>query len=238
MEVLQGDLSSFRLDEVIQLLADGAKTGVLRVETGSITGRLFFVEGSVAYATSRSGEGSVAALARLGSRPERDRRGRNVDGKWPNASRPLVLQQIAEVLVRVEQGASGRFWFVEGVVTRAYGPEEVERFDVGEVLRAVEGRQQEWREITRILPDAGARFVVRPTLQAGIAEVVVDAAAWSVLSVIGGGASAQDVAERLDLFELSAAGLLAGLYERGLIVLEHAAAAAGADLVHSDTRTA
>ena len=238
MDVLQGDLGSFRLSSVVRLLAGGAKTGVLRVEAGSITGRIFFVEGSLTYATTRDGDGSVVALSRLRTRPERDRRGRNPGGRWPDPARPLILQQISEVLIRLDQGLPGRFWFVEGVTTRAYGAEPVQRFDVEEVLKSAEGRREEWGKIARILPDTGARYVVRPGLPDGVSEVAVDASSWSVLSAIGGGASTQDIAERLNLFELSAAALLADLYERRLIMLEHAATAGVPVRVDVDAETA
>jgi len=227
MDVLQGDLGSFRLGHIVRLISGGSKTGVLRVETGPITGRIFFVDGCVTYATTRDGDGSVAALGRLGRRPERDRRGRNPGGKWPSPARPLILQQIGEVLIRLDQGTPGRFWFIDGVTTRAYGEEPIQRFEADEVLTAADERREEWGKIVRILPNAHARFVMRPTLPEDAQDVVVDAAAWSVLSSIGGGASAQDVAERLNLFELSAAGLLADLYERGLIVPEHTASVEG-----------
>jgi len=238
MDVLQGDLGSFRLGDVVRLLSEGASTGVLRVETGPITGRIFFVDGLLTYATTRGGDGSVVALARLRARPDRDRRGRNPGGKWPDPARPLILQQIGEVLIRLDQGSPGRFWFVEGVMTRAYGAEPVQRFDVDEVLRSAESRREEWGKIVRVLPDPGARFVVRPTLPSDVPEVVIDAAAWTVLSAIGGGGSAQDVAERLNLFELSAAGLLAELYERGLIVPEHMGSTGAAVRVNMDAETA
>jgi len=74
----------------------------------------------------------------------------------------------------------------------------------------------------QIVPDTAIRFVVRPRLAAGVTEVVVDEETWPILAAIGGGASIQEVAERLNLFELSAAGLVADLYGRGLIVREHA----------------
>jgi hypothetical protein len=222
MDVLQGDLESFPLSDVVRLVADGERTGVLRVETGPITGRIFLVAGRLTYATTRGGDGSVSALARLGTRSERDRRGRNPEGKWPDPARPLILRQIAEVMLRLDRGTGGRFWFVEGVMTRAYGVEEVQRFTVDEVLAAAESRREEWGRIVRILPDAGGRFVMRPTLPGNENDMVVDASSWCVLAVMGDGASAQDVAERLNLFEMSAAGLLADLYESGMIVLEYA----------------
>ena len=141
MDVLQGDLDSFSLADVVRLLATAERTGVLRVERGSLTGRVFFVDGSLTYATTREGHGSIAALARLGTRPERDRRRRNPGGRWPDPARPLILQQISEVLIRLGHGSAGRFWFVEGVVTRAYGSEEIQRFEADEVLDAAAARR-------------------------------------------------------------------------------------------------
>lgn len=233
MDLLQGDLAAFPIQDVLLLLSERRQTGVLRVETGPLTGRLFFVDGRVTYATTRDGDGSVSALALLGSRPERDRRGRNPGGKWPEPARPLILQQIGEVLVRLSHTVSGRFWFVEGVATRAYGKEEIQRFEVGEVLAAAEGRRKEWAEIARVLPDASVRFMMRRHLAPGVTRAVIPAASWPVLSALGNGATVQEVAERLKLFELSAASLIAELFVEGLVVAEHGRNEA-AESVHVD----
>ncbi len=220
MDLLQGDLAAFPLRDVVLLLAQRTQTGVLRVETAGMTGRVFFVEGRVTYATTRDGDGSIAALAHLGSRPERDRRGRNPGGKWPDPARPLILQQIGEVLVRLGHGVSGRFWFVEGVTTRAYGENDIERFEVGEVLGAADGRRKEWAEIARVLPDPSVRFVMRPHLASGVQRAVVSATAWQVLAGIGDGSTVQELAERLSMFELAAARMIADLYVEGLVIDE------------------
>jgi hypothetical protein len=170
----------------------------------------------------------------LGTRPERDRRGRNPGGRWPDPARPLILQQISEVLIRLGHGSKGRFWFVEGVVTRAYGAEEVQRFGVDEVLEAAAARRAEWAKIVQIVPDTSIRFVVRPRLAVDVTEVVVEAAVWPILAAVGGGASIQEVAERLNLFELSAAGLVADLVGRELIVREQGSDSTPGVLVHMD----
>ncbi|MFV9672689.1 MAG: DUF4388 domain-containing protein [Acidimicrobiia bacterium] len=238
MDALQGDLDSFSLADVVRLLATAEGTGVLRVERGALTGRVFFVDGCLTYATTRDGDGSVAALARLGTAPERDRRGRNPGGRWPDPARPLILQQISEVLIRLSHGPGGHFWFVEGVETRAYGAEEIQRFEAEEALEAAAARRAEWAKIVQIVPDTSIRFVVRPRLALGVSEVVVDAETWPILAAIGGGASIQEVAERLNLFELSAAGLVADLYGRGLIVREYGPDSASGVLVHVESESA
>ncbi len=238
MDALQGHLDSFSLADVVRLLAAAGGTGVLRVERGPLTGRVFFVDGCLTYATTRDGDGSVAALARLGTGPDRDRRGRNPGGRWPEPARPLILQQISEVLIRLAHGSTGRFWFVDGVVTRAYGAEEIQRFDVEEALEAAAARRAEWAKIVQIVPDTSIRFVVRPHLAAGVAEVVIDSDTWPILAAVGSGASIQEVAERLNLFELSAAGLVADLYGRGLIVREYGSESVPSVLVQMESETA
>ncbi|MEN8112783.1 MAG: DUF4388 domain-containing protein [Actinomycetota bacterium] len=222
MDILQGDLGAFAVADVLRLLAAGGKTGVLRIETSVFTGRIYFIEGHVTYATTRDADGTVAALADLQEPSARDRRGRNPGGKWPRPARPLVLQQISEVLIRLTNDGPGRFWFVDDVRTRAYGDAEAESLDVEEVMRAAGERRSEWERIVRVLPDLSARYAMRPRLAGGRRSVEVDADSWAVLAAIGAGATTGELAERLSMFELSAAGLLADLYERGLVSLEHA----------------
>ena len=80
---------------------------------------------------------------------------------------------------------------------------------------------------------------MRPHLAAGVTRAVIPAASWPVLAAIGDGATVQEVAERLKLFELSAARLVADLYMEGLVVAEHGAAeTSGTILVDIDEAVA
>ena len=218
MNALQGDLDAFPLEDVMRFLSDARRTGVLRVEAGPYTGRLFFVEGEITFATTRAGDGSIAALRGFSTVPSRDRRGRNPGGRWPRAARPLILQQVVEVLVRLQRAGRGRFWFIEGVQTKAYGTEEVQRLDVEEALESAVERRAEWDAIKELVPDGTSEFAIRPRLEPNVDEVTIDATSWQVLAAIGDGASVQAVAERLKLFEFSAAGLIAELVADGVLV--------------------
>ena len=121
-------------------------------------------------------------------------------------------------MVRLQRAGHGRFWFIEGVETKAYGDEEVERLDVEEALASATERRAEWDAIKEFVPDGTAEFAIRPRLSSSIDEVSVDASSWQVLAAIGDGASVQAVAERLKLFEFAAAGLIAELVAEGLLV--------------------
>lgn len=221
MNALQGDLDAFPLEDVMRFLSSARRTGVLRIEAAPYTGRVFFAGGFITFATTRAGDGSIAALRGFSTVPSRDRRGRNVAGKWPRAARPLILQQVVEVLVRLQRAGNGRFWFIEGVETKAYGDEEVQRIDVEEALSGAVERRAEWDAIKELVPDGTAEFAIRPRLASTVDEVTVDASSWQVLAAVGDGASVQQVAERLRLFEFAAAGLVAELVADGLLVPSH-----------------
>ena len=218
MNALQGDLDAFPLEDVMRFLSSAERTGVLRIEAGPYTGRIFFADGYITFATTRAGDGSIAALRGFSTVPDRDRRGRTPGGRWPRAARPLILQQVVEVLVRLQRAGQGRFWFIEGVETKAYGAEEVQRIDVEEALESAIERRKEWDAIKELVPDGTSEFAIRPRLPSTIDEVAIDAASWQVLAAIGDGSTVQAVAERLKLFEFAAAGLVAELVADGLLI--------------------
>lgn len=218
MENLNGTLETFGLDDVVGLIAAAGRTGVLRIEAGPFTGRVFFVDGDVTYATTRGEDGSVSDLLRYtADRPVRERRGRGGRRKQRSLE-SLVRQQIVEVFVRLRRPEHGRFWFVEGVKTRAYGTEAHHRFSVDDVLEASDERREEWRSIEPLVPDGSTEFRLRPRLREGTSEAEIASRDWEVLAAVGSAATVQDVAERLGLFEYPAARLVADLVERGLLV--------------------
>jgi len=224
MEALRGDLTTFPLDRVIAMLAGARRTGVLRVERGARTGRIFFVEGAITYATTREGEGSVADVAAAPIRPARERRGRAA--VEPLSTRETVLHQIAEVILRLDEGRGGRFWFVDGVTTRAYGERPPERFDHDEVMRAVRERREAWRRIRRFLPGGDVRIRLRPRLEA---PVTIEPREWRLLIAVGEGATAAEIAERTGTAEFLVAEGIVGLMRRGLVVTADEAAAMTGD---------
>ena len=224
MENLNGTLETFGLVDVVGLIASAGRTGVLRVEAGPFTGRVFFIDGEVTYATTRGEDGSVSDLLRYSAeRPTRERRGRGGRRKQRSLEN-LVRQQIVEVFVRLRRPEHGRFWFVEGVKTRAYGTEAHHRFSVDDVLEASEERREEWRSIEPLVPDGSTEFRMRPRLRDDTAEATIAARDWEVLAAVGSAATVQDVAEALGLFEYPAARLVADLVERGLLVTTERAA--------------
>ena len=56
LSTLNGTFSSFALPDVLRLVAVSGETGLLRVESPAIAGRVFVVDGAIVYATTRSGD--------------------------------------------------------------------------------------------------------------------------------------------------------------------------------------
>ena len=50
---LSGNIESFPLSEVLRLAARAQQSGLLRVESGGIHGRIYFSDGFLTYATTR-----------------------------------------------------------------------------------------------------------------------------------------------------------------------------------------
>ena len=80
MNALQGDLDAFSLEDVMRFLSSARRTGVLRIEAVPYTGRIFFSGGFVTFATTRAGDGSIAALRGFSTVPPRDRRSQRSSG--------------------------------------------------------------------------------------------------------------------------------------------------------------
>ena len=54
MTMLNGSLDTVALPDVLRLIASSAKSGLLRVEDASPSGRIFIVDGRIAFATTRN----------------------------------------------------------------------------------------------------------------------------------------------------------------------------------------
>ena len=223
MDTLHGSLATFGLEEICTLVGRTARTGVLRVEAPPLVGRIFFVDGAITYGTTREQDGSVTDLYSFGARferPVRERRGRKATTPWPQPLAELIQQQVVEVLVRLIRPGRGQFWFVDGVTTRAYEPGEQYPFDVEDLFAEAEERREEWRSIEALVPDGATRFRLRPELTEGVFEVTIDARSWEFLVAIGDGASVQELAERMLMFEFPAARKVADFVRQGLIVAD------------------
>jgi hypothetical protein len=217
-------LETFGLDGVMNLITATGKTGVLKVFSGRLVGRLYFRDGTIVYGTTRESDGYVSDLYQrqgVGSaeRRERERRGRTQANEWTHPLQELVKHQIVDVFVRLLQVPGGQFAFEEGTTTAAYQAEAEYQFDPAVISDLARERLAEWEAIVALVPSPTARFRLAEHLPPDQFEVTIDAKTWSFLAAIEDGAAVEDIAERLRIFEFPAARKLAEFVRRGLLVI-------------------
>lgn len=221
---LSGTIDDLALPDVIRLIAKSERTGVLRVSDGAIDGQVYFEEGELTYATSRSQDSFIRDLVRLGLLDEEDRsrverRKANIEdvlraetGK--EALREFLEEQITEVLVRLMRLGSGVFEFMDGVPSRYVTGI---RFPIELPLEEAETRLARWKDIEEVIPSPHHRMRMIPSLDDEKPSVEIDAMSWNVLAALNGGSSLSQITSRLGMWEYPAAKNLARLIREGLV---------------------
>ena len=194
----------------------------MRVAVDGLNGRLFFVEGALVYATTRTRDGSVNDLHGRGTEL-RDRR-----RTWTLSLPELLRHQITDVLVRIIRRDGGEFSFDEGVTTTALPKGRTLSFNASEMIHRAQERLGEWRAIEEAIPDSSVKYRLTPDLPSNLNEITVDGPMWTFFAAVGDGASAGDIAERLRIFEFPAAQKMAEFVRSGMLVPVDAADAARA----------
>ena len=223
---LTGALEAFLLADVLQLLSRSQKSGVLRVSGKGVEGKLFFSEGDLTYATTRSEESLGPDVIRAGLVDE---------GDWPKVERKqvpvadvlrkgvdrkelekFVEEHVHEVLFRLLRLERGTFEFL---------PEVQPRYATGQALSVelsleeARGRLAKWRDIEAVIPGMHLRLAMVASLGQDRDQIMLDAETWQVLSGLRGVGSVEELAQRLGSTEFQVAEVMAQLVRDGLVVV-------------------
>ncbi len=228
---LTGNLETFSLSEVLQLIAHQGKTGVLEIETGQGTARLRFLEGRLveAWPDRRSPAELIGALliragvitpTQLAHALERQRRSLKRLGDILVSMGVLRLRDFQEILALQHRETvyqlltlkRGRFRFKDEPVELEEGAGVP--MDVGELL--MEGFRQidEWPRVRERIPSD--RVVMGRVAGAPVPADLTDEER-RVLGLVDGVATVQEVADRARLGRFRGLEILADLYDRGLV---------------------
>lgn len=226
---LRGTFDSFSLPEILELLAASGASGLLTLESPGPRGRVFFVDGNVVYATTRSGDQLIDDLFRMDFFDEEEKMAlerRAVRLEEVMSSRVEVLNvffeyQITDVFVRLLQLEKGGFTFEEGVSTRYETPYSR---TVEDVLKLAEIRAAEWEKIREVVPSTRTPFRLAPAIEE---DVTIDPRSWTMIAALAGNPTVTTLAGALKIFEFVAARQLAELVRRGLVVADEAGVSAG-----------
>ena len=201
LSTLNGTFASFALTDVLKLVGVSGETGLLRVESPALTGRVFFVDGAIVYATTRSGDDLIDDLARLERITDEERDAierRAVSLEDVRDTRKEVLDvffrhQVSEVLVRLLSMPDGEFSFAHGVMmTHPVGF----RFEVGAALAVASDRMAEWDEIGRFIPSVETTFRMADKIDGPVTVSVTDRIAGAVGSACDAAAGSKRAGTR------------------------------------------
>lgn len=219
---LTGNLDVFPLPEVLRLLARSQKTGRLAVDSPETSGRVYMEDGALALATIVDDAELLRRLRAAGIVDDEGVRRIEVgehrldaalaSGVPGAALTDFVREHVVESLYRIRRSGATFVFHVDE--SPRYHPSQ--RFDVEVAMADAERRALEWAEIESVLPgvEVPVHMVRRLPDEA---DVTVSPASWEVLSLLDGGSSVVDLAERLGLSAFRVAREVAGLLRRGLL---------------------
>jgi hypothetical protein len=210
MADLSGDLESFALEAVLELLADAGKDGELQVRSDRLAGRILLTDGRVAYATTASGSDTVEELDALLERYQADM----LASDLPTTLEEVLEEQLTEVAYSLMELESGSFEFIG---SDAPGPDDVHTVPVADLMDMVVMRAENWRTIRRVIPTNDGPYRLTSQLPAERSDVTLTAPQWAMLAAVGAGASVAEVATALNLYEFHTAGAFADLVGEGLL---------------------
>ncbi len=219
--MLNGSLNTVALPDVLRLIAASGKSGLLRIDDASPSGRIFLVDGRVAFATNRNNDDPIDDLLRMEYRADYvgsadDRRIVNLTDLLESNSEAFsrfLEQMIVEVLSRMLRIDEGQFRFEVDIRSRREIPFS---FEVEEVIKQSEIRAEAWTRIFEIVPSTTEPFRMAPRLD-DTGEVVLARRDWALLASIGVSSTIDSISQRLRIFEFAAAKKVAELTQRGLI---------------------
>ncbi len=221
MTMLNGSLDTVALPDVLRLIASSAKSGLLRVEDASPSGRVFIVDGRIAFATTRNENDPIDDLLHMEYRADYvgstdDRRVVDLNELLesnPEAFNRFLEQMVVEVMSRLLRVSEGRFRFDVDIRSRREIPYS---FDVEDMINQSTARSTAWARVFEVVPSATAPFRMAPRLQE-VEQITLGRRDWALLAVTGVSTTIDEIAQKLKIFEFAAAKKVAELTQRGLI---------------------
>ena len=230
---MRGDLSETPAAEVCRTLAADDAGGTLELDGPDGPGHVVFAAGRIVAATSptpraRLGDRLVGAglledealteaLRVQAEAPEHTRLGALlVDGGHVSrdAVRLFVQEQVLDALFDVLSWRYGAYRFVDPEPS-ADVPEVPLAIPVDEALVEVARRQQEWEELSRVIPDLEAVPAFRSSASTASAPLEPDE--FAVLASVDGVRSIRQLASDLGYGEFEAARIVYGLSLLGVV---------------------
>ena len=218
---LYGILGFVPLDEVLRLLLRSRREGAVHVRGEALGGRIFFGPEGIVFATTTDDDSTARQLVRARVVDEGAIRS-VVSGEAslstvaePTSLDAFIRETTVESLYQMSRlGADFNVYQGETTGFASSSPLELEQ-----LVEAVSARADEWREVTKLVPDLSATLHFERDL-GDRREVKIGAEEWVVISEIGAGSSVEGLADRLGTTRFAAARIAARLIEDSLLEVE------------------
>jgi len=217
---LTGNIEVFPLQEVLRLLARSNKNGCLRVESGSVNGRIYLDNGALTLATVHSDRDMIEQLDAAGFVDESVHRmdanevylPDHIGDRSPSDLTDFIREHVVESLYRMRRPGTGTFEFLVDATSRFRTGQS---FDAEVAVSEADRRASEWMDIESTISDM--LRPVRMVRELTSSEVSITSATWRVLAALGGGASVERISRELGMTQFRSAREVAGLMRAGLV---------------------
>lgn len=228
--VLHGDISAFRLPDVLTFLSNTRKSGTLTLGSEGNEAWLFFADGALVYASSNQEPfrlGSILLRKRKITRAQRDRIDELMQregGRFGDLAvqenvlteeqlRDFLKVQVSEIVYDAFVWHGGTFSFTEEMTLPSYAVTIA--IDLPNLIMEGARRIQEWEECVRLLPDKSLVFRVVTTPRDE--KITLTAEEWKILFLINGQRTLDDLCEAANEEPLTVYRVVYGLYANKLI---------------------
>jgi hypothetical protein len=227
---LEGSLDAFSLPDIFQLLSFTKKSGVLSLRRASIHGWVSFRDGSVTAATADGGRQALARrlvgnavigvddLAAAVERASRSRVGiarALLDAQAVDADvlQSMVREQAVDAVFDLLRWSDGDFSFV---IDEPALDDIGVQLAVDDLVAQARGRLDAWEHACQVIPAPDTVL----TLPISVREDPhLSRAEWALLALVDGRRSVADLVALAGQGDFAVVSALAGLVERGLLVV-------------------
>ena len=252
--VLQGSLASFKLPELLLLLATSKKTGTLAVAAEGRTSHVLFSEGALVFAVSDQEKLRLSAIL-LRKRKITADQCKRIDALMRKESshfgevavqqgllteeqlRAFLKIQVSEVIYDVLLWHGGRFSFSEDVQLPSWAV--TISIDLPNLIMEGARRIEQWEQCQRLLPDSSVVFRVVTAPRDDKISLTADE--WKMLFLVNGQRTLDDLVKESEEDPLEVYRIVYGLHANKLIEIFkptpslNDTAGAGAPRVADDT---
>jgi Domain of unknown function (DUF4388)/Inner membrane component of T3SS, cytoplasmic domain len=228
--VLQGDLTAFRLPEVLTFLSNTRKSGTLTLRNGASEAYLFFDDGSLVYASSSDEQfrlGSILLRKKRISREQRDRidelmqREGGRFGQFAVSEgiltepqlRDFLKVQVSEIVYDCFVWDGGTFGFAQEARLPSHAV--TISIDLGNLIMEGARRIEEWEQCLKLLPDR--RVVYRVVAAPRDEKITLTADEWKILFLINGRRTLEELCHDSDEDPFAVYRVVYGLQANQLI---------------------